>query len=420
MAGSLSGAVAAVAVAPLRAIAVAQWPAPVATNRLTLVGVAIALGLVLDGVTLATGRLKPITGGRQVPREWTRLFDAKIVSLLFGARLGIGPLTILSTWGWWVATITSALLGVVPAVTVGATFGFVRLVVTVAVSLVVHDRDHASWFGKLRARRRRGWAALNLAGLACLVSIAAVGCSGDEPRTAPATTGPPRASVSAIESAASERPLAAPEVIRPTNLEEIVRVQTTLGPVAPETIEVEPEIAEPVSLEEVLTDEIDGFLPIDEPGADRQLDIRAAADIQPDPTEEIALLETRGFEGGWTRAFRNDTNDVAVTSVYQFEDVGEAEFYLEDGLITIGGYGGSFFEFEHLPGVRGFAQRFNDGDEELVSIGAAFQSGPRWFLTYIVGSPETVTPDLLAPIVAKQKELDTTPLEFSVGSLAAD
>ena len=43
-----------------------------------------------------------------------------------------------------------------------------------------------------------------------------------------------------------------------------------------------------------------------------ETDLRAAADIQPDPTEEIALLETRGYRGGWIRAFRNDGNDVAV------------------------------------------------------------------------------------------------------------
>ena len=92
-----------------------------------------------------------------------------------------------------------------------------------------------------------------------------------------------------------------------------------------------------------------------------------------------------------------------MTSVYQFEDAAQAEFYLEDGLITIGGYGGSFFDIEGQPGVRGFAQSFTDEGEELISLGAAFQVGPRWFLTYIVGSPESVTPAMLLPVVEEQR-----------------
>ncbi len=104
-----------------------------------------------------------------------------------------------------------------------------------------------------------------------------------------------------------------------------------------------------------------------------------------------------------------------MASVYQFADAAEAEFYLEDGLITIGGYGGKFFDVEGQPGVRGFVQYFSEPDaaggpdevaaEELVSLGASFQTGPRWHLVYFVGSTETVTPDLLIPAVAAQRQL---------------
>ena len=117
----------------------------------------------------------------------------------------------------------------------------------------------------------------------------------------------------------------------------------------------------------------------------------------------MALLETRGYRGGWTRAFRSATNDVVVASVYHFEDEAEAEFYLEDGLITIGGYGGSFFDLGALPGVRGFTQSIEADGQSLVSLGAAFQTGPRWYLVYVVGSPETVTPAVLVPAVAAQQ-----------------
>jgi hypothetical protein len=158
------------------------------------------------------------------------------------------------------------------------------------------------------------------------------------------------------------------------------------------------------SLAEVLLRSIDGFAVIGEPLADRFLDLGAAADLQPDPTEEVALLETRGFRGGWTRAFRSPANDVAVASVYHFDDAAQAEFYLEDGLITIGGYGGSFFDVEGLPGVRGFSQSFEDGDERLLSLGAAFQEGPRWYLLYFVGSPRTVSAETLISTVEAQRQ----------------
>ncbi|MEM9564232.1 MAG: hypothetical protein AAGA93_16540, partial [Actinomycetota bacterium] len=96
-----------------------------------------------------------------------------------------------------------------------------------------------------------------------------------------------------------------------------------------------------------------------------------------------------------------------VASVYEFRDETEAEFYLEDGLITIGGYGGTFFDIPGLPGVRGFAQEIpGDGEAsaDLVSLGASFKRGDRWYLLYFLGSPDRVTPEVLVPAVAAQIE----------------
>jgi hypothetical protein len=151
--------------------------------------------------------------------------------------------------------------------------------------------------------------------------------------------------------------------------------------------------------------DIPGFSPVAAPGADRFLDLGAAADLQPDPRAETALLQTRGYRGGWTRAFRNPANDIVVASVYQFDDPAEAEFYLEDGLITIGGYGGHFFDLPALPGVRGFHQAIDDGHEPLAALGAAFQAGNRWYLVYVVGSPATVTSRTLLDAVSSQWEM---------------
>ena len=402
---------------------------------LTMVGIAVAIGLLLDVLALTTGRPKPLTGGRQVPQEWTRLLDPRVVAMLFGARLGVGPLTILSTWSWWSFTIGAALLGVGSAALVGATFGFVRLTVTVGVSIWVERRDRPIWFGRLRSRRRPGWATINGAGLLVLATVMIAAC-GSDADSLPRLVEPGEANESMAASAAdpgsarsTRNPAAPPESGRPLNepfdresdislddalldgdhlpqtttparLEDFVHdpANPTATLPAPTAL-LDTASSEPSALAEALTDSIEGFVSIDGPEADRFLSLADASDLQPDPTEEVALLETRGFEGGWTRAFRNPVNDVAVVSVYHFADATQAEFYLEDGLITIGGYGGSFFDIEGLPGVRGFSQDFVDGDEELRSLGAAFQSGPRWFLAYIVGRPDTVTPDVLVPVI---------------------
>ena len=409
-----------------------------------IVAVIASIGVGLDLIRLATGRPSPPTSGRQVPQEWGRLLGPEAVAVLYGARLGIGPLTILSTWTWWSVLIAASLVGPGTGAAVGAGFGFVRLMVTVAASALasrsVDPLAHTAWFGRLRRRQRSNWAVLNGAGLLLVGAVLLTGCGASErpvaaPKvppvtatTAAATWNPPPSTEPGPETdteiqTAIESETAPPTV--PVRLEDVVRTATTPPPATtdeatttePATVEaaaVDHAVlfsTEPEALAAALPVSLEGFSPIDGVEANRFLDLTAASEIQPDPTEEVSLLETRGFAGGWTRAFRNETNDVAVVSVYHFEDATEAEFYLEDGLITIGGYGGKFFDIPALPGVRGFVQYFTEpateaGDqpEELVSLGAAFQLGPRWHLVYLVGSVDTVTPDVLIPAVTSLSE----------------
>ncbi len=412
----------------------------------------VAVGLLLDGCNLAFGRPGPPTSGRQVPREWGKLFDLRIVALLYGARLGVGPLTILSTWTWWSFTIAAALIGPAAGALAGAVFGFVRLMVTIGVSGIsalappdVRPEHHRRLFRRLRARRRSNWIAINGVGFAAVLAVMLAGCGGgDEPSASAPTsttissehTGGSDLSTTGDQPVAEQRSKTGvgtpdPATIVTVELEDVVRTapidQDRAGSTAvdperdrrPSTMTAQtgaaadrPSVASPSSapadLAQSLLPTIAGFAPVDDSDGDRHLDLSAAADLQPDPSEEVALLETRGFKGGWTRAFLNETNDVAVLSVYQFEDAAEAEFYLEDGLITIGGYGGKFFDIEGQPGVRGFVQYFtetdDDGPEELVSLGASFQMGPRWYLVYFVGSAGTVTPEVLVPAVAAQRQ----------------
>lgn len=400
-----------------------------------LVAAIVSVGVGLDLVRLVTGRPSPPTSGRQVPQEWGRLLGPETVAVLYGARLGVGPLTILSTWTWWSVLIAASLIGPGTGALVGAGFGAVRLVVTVAASTLASrsndPQTHTAWFGRLRTRQRANWVALNGAGLLMVGAVVLAGCgaanrqvaapvttSSSMPTTTTASSVPITATTAAqtweLQPAADQPDVATPTDLEsetapptvPVRLEDVVRTAT--NPQVEATATQEPAIfsTEPDALAAALPALLDGFTRIEGPQADRFLDLTAASEIQPDPTEEVALLETRGFAGGWTRAFRNDTNDVAVVSVYHFADAAEAEFYLEDGLITIGGYGGKFFDIPALPGVRGFVQYFTEpaaeaGDqpEELVSLGAAFQLGPRWHLVYLVGSVDTVTPEVLIPAV---------------------
>lgn len=169
----------------------------------------------------------------------------------------------------------------------------------------------------------------------------------------------------------------------------------------PDDVEPKPP-AGPAALSAVLLADVDGFEPVTSAGADRALTIDQAADLQPDPTEELPLLETRGYQGGWTRAFRNADNDVVITTVYDFVSALEAEFYLEDGTITLIGDGGTIYEVGSIPGARGFRQNIPDADESLVVFGITFTRGNQWFLVTILGDAETATPERLLPVASAQ------------------
>jgi hypothetical protein len=92
--------------------------------------VVVTLALAADVAPWA----RPLAVNRQVPREWSRLFAPPTVAILYGARLGVGPLTILPTWLWWAAFLLAMAAGPFAAVVAGATFGAVRGVSMVGVA----------------------------------------------------------------------------------------------------------------------------------------------------------------------------------------------------------------------------------------------------------------------------------------------
>lgn len=380
--------------------------------------IAVLLGLVLvaviaDAVHVRSRRLTPLSIGRQVPVEWGRLFDPRVVAGLYGARLGVGPLTMLSTWLWWAATVGAALLGVAESVIVAVVFGLVRSLVTVFASHRADRAGHAPWFGRLRGHTTRAWLSLDgvAIGLLVVVALVASACTSNTSVEAgpDEATGESTTSVGTAASITSEGDDVSVDDSTPTSPTTQILTESSLSETSaplvtsPDDVEPQPP-AGTDALSALVVDEVPGFEPVTTSGADRALSIREAANLQPDPTEELPLLETRGFQGGWTRAFRNDDNDVIVATAYDFISALEADFYLEDGTITLIGDGGTIYEVEAMPGARGFRQDVAGSDGPLVVYGITFTERNKWFLVTIVGDPDTATPERLLPAAMAQHD----------------
>ncbi len=358
--------------------------------------------LVADVIAQRTGHLAPIAVGKQVPREWGRIFSAPVVAVLYGARLGIAPLTILSTWSWWAVVVLGGVGGVAWSVPVGVAFGIVRSVTSVSASLIAErSSTRSAWFTRLQTGRSvgdRGLRVATIVGVAVL-ALAAAGCTGGgdvDEVTAP-TSGPAGPT---ITQPTEEDAVTTTEPDEPTSSTTTASTITTTT--APTTTSVTTPATPAGGLESLVIDEVAGFARIDQPGADTALDLAAAAARQPDPSEERPLLETRGFQAGWTRAFRNDTQDVVIASVYEFESPTAADFYRQDGLITVGAYGGELFDVAGFPEAQGFRQEVPGDDGTLVTYGVTFTVGSRWYLVYILGDPATATSDVVVQAAIEQ------------------
>jgi hypothetical protein len=159
--GALAGFAAGVLALPLGAFA-GRPGAPA-------VGVAAAAAVVLDAVAARSGRFAPPSVRRQVPREWSRLFTPPAVALLYGARLGVGPLTILPTWLWWAASALGAWAGPWPSTAAGAVFGVARTLLMVVLAEWVAPAAPAR-MTRLRAAESRA----RTAAAAAVLAVAAV------------------------------------------------------------------------------------------------------------------------------------------------------------------------------------------------------------------------------------------------------
>jgi len=138
--------------------AVVGLVAGVAAELLGVAGTSVAVPVVLVGTSLLAdltvarvGRPRPLSVQRQVPQTWGRLLPAPVAAFLYGARLGIGPATILTSWLWWGAALAGATLGPVPSALGGGAFGLVRGLTTIAAATLV-QRSMAAGMARLRRR----------------------------------------------------------------------------------------------------------------------------------------------------------------------------------------------------------------------------------------------------------------------------
>jgi hypothetical protein len=311
---------------------------------------AVVAAVVALAVALDLSPLPPLSVRRQVPQLWGRIFSAPATALLYGARLGVGPLTILRTWWWWAAFVLGALAGVWWSVAVGAVFGAVRI----AVMLVAGTRAPA--WGQ---RRERGVAVLASAAVVAVATATVLGAipAMDGHERAQNVAAPRRAGV---QGGVVDRPPSG--AARPA------------PPAPPDT-----------GLGSWLPEELGGGFTRapDDPGRGLgPLDLATAVALEQDPAAERALLETRRFQSGHARAWRSGAGVVVYAAVYGFASPADAAAYLVDGFLTLESRGARVSDVADPPGGRAFSQAASDRDGSRVAHGVAFTRGDRFFLVF--------------------------------------
>lgn len=268
---------------------------------------------------------------RQVPQYWGRIFPPRTVAVLYGARLGVGPLTILPTWLWWAATA----IAVSRRPWAGAAAG-----VAFAVSRVI-----TMWLAGIRARAIDGADRTIRLTFAALALVALAACSGDDDDGDPAGADDATTTISEL-------------TLEP-------RTTTTTTP-------------EDTALAELLLMEtLPGFDVV----AEAVLDLDDAAALEQDEVAERALLETRGFVRGASRTWSGPNEDVAFVTAYELGSPEQAEVYLIDGAEQLTARGASTFEVPDIDGGFGFTTE----EDEFVAHAVAFARDALWFLV-LVGS----------------------------------
>lgn len=329
-----------------------------------LAALVVAVALVLD----VMGLPRPLAVGRQVPRSWARVLPLRVAAVLYGARLGIGPATILNTWLWWAAALLGAAAGPWWSTATGAAFGLARVAVMLLVSAHVED-DMAGRMQRLRIGERIGKPA-SLAGAALALAVVLAACTGGDGR---------QATQKSTEESGGPTTSASPPASVP------------LGPPVDEAL--------------LLTDVGAEYsrVPDDRRPGLGSLDLDTAARVEADTAAERSLLATRGFRRGLARAWRTASGDEVYQAVYEFRDEAGAAAYLQDGLITLEGSGAERYPVEGVPGATGFSQAEARPTGALTSHGVVFVRAHRFFLVFASSSRPGTSP---APVAELARAAD--------------
>ena len=333
--------------------------------------VVVAAAIALVAVALDAAGVRPLDIRRQVPQLWGRLFAPETVAVLYGARLGVGPLTILTSWLWWAAIAIAVTLGPLPAAAVGASFHVARVITMLAATAgaqsCMPDRIAAV------QRRERGAARAAVALTAVLALTAAA--SSDLSRK----SSPQRAD--SAKSSAGVDP----------------------APATTQTHASVPRTPETDALDALLPDApLPGFtrVPDGTRGAG-PLDLDAAAAAEQDAPAERAVLQTRRFRRGIARVWTgpDDDSDTVYVAIYEFADAAGASAYLEDGRELLQARKVTEFPVE-LPGAFGFTQVDESGADPFAGHAVAFTSANRYALVIVGGDPGRRTPDEARTVAA--------------------
>ena len=338
----------------------------------------------------------PLSVRRQVPQLWGRIFSAPTVAVLYGARLGVGPLTILRTWLWWAAFVAGASAGPWWGAGVGAAFGSVRIAAMLAAG---------TGAGHLQSRERVATVVLG-AGTLLAVAVAgtAFGWSGadaDADAVVDRATSGGDAAGECPDVRGSRGAMCAAPPSRPAGASSTSSTSsaTTAAPPSPEDAERTSALS--ARLPQAL---VPGWerAPDDPQRRLGPLDLAAAAAAEADTPAERALLETRRFRRGHARGWRGPAGQVGYASVYEFASAADAAAYLVDGVTTIEARGARVYDVAAPAGGKGFSQagQAAAGEGSTVSHGVVFVEGDRFFLVFVSGSDSSVDPTLAAQAAA--------------------
>lgn len=331
-----------------------------------LAALVVAVAVVLD----LAGRPRPPSVARQVPRSWARLFPLRVAAVLYGARLGVGPFTILSTWVWWAAVVVGAAAGPWWSVATGAAFGVGRVLVMVGVAARI-EGDAVVRMAAVRDRERVVRRAA-LAGAVVAAAVLLAACTGGDSNSA-----------------------------RDGDGGDGGRGPTTSTTATGDAVPGDDADGSTGALDEVLLAEVgDDYrrVPDDSRAGLGLLDLKAAAEVEVDTSAERSLLVTRGFRRGLARAWRNEAGDELYQAVYEFGDEAGAAAYLKDGLITLEGRAAELYPVEGVPGATGFSQAERRPKGAVTSHGLVFVRGHRFFLVFASSAKPGTTPAHVAEV----------------------